>query len=266
MLATRNVREQDMSTPQNRSGAKEETPLAKMVVSMVGAGADEHETTPPGVNELSVKAGHEPDAFGARAILYVPAIVALTLVLAYVLVTTIFSLIVNVQQPGENANAQVIAENKAPINERFARISSTDPKPLPDVPGTAVPQPRLEFLKQQGDVDSPPYERSKRGYQVGNPPDLMPSDLRPENYVDPKSGHKILVESAYIGDASSGQARISIEDAIHLIASGKLKSKFPISEHPITVRAISDGISKISNGGHVSQQATMPQTNAPVKH
>lgn len=236
-----------------------------MAVAMAGAGADEHETSPPGVDERSVKAGHEPDWFGVRAILYVPALVAITLVCAYVLVTTIFSFIVNGTRPGDGKNPPVEAINNAPINERFARISSTNPQPIPEVPGSKVPQPRLEFMRQAGDETAPPYERSKRPFQEGNPPELTPASLRATNYVDPKTGQRVLQEAGYIGEKSAGLARIPIHDAMHILVDPKSKAKLPVSDHPIQLPTINNERAKSSNGGLVIAPVAVPSPKQEEK-
>ncbi|MGL6097627.1 MAG: hypothetical protein ACRC7O_17735, partial [Fimbriiglobus sp.] len=123
------------------------------LVSMTGAAADEHDTDPPGANRLSEQAGHEPDSFGVRAILYVPALVVVTLISAYVLITVIFSFIVRPggiadAKPGQNE--QVASEIGLSMNVRFSRISSTGPVPVAGKPDTAVAQPRLEYIRLQG--------------------------------------------------------------------------------------------------------------------
>ena len=76
--------------PQNQP-PHEDNPLTAMLISLSGSGGPAHETGPPGANELSVRAGHEPDRFQVRSILYVPAAVVVVLVLAYLLVTWLFT-------------------------------------------------------------------------------------------------------------------------------------------------------------------------------
>ena len=46
--------------PQNQP-PHEDNPLTAMLISLSGSGGPAHETGPPGANELSVRAGHEPD-------------------------------------------------------------------------------------------------------------------------------------------------------------------------------------------------------------
>ena len=84
-----------MSTQNPHGHPQDDTPLTAMLISLSGASGAEHETIPPGADRLSVRAGHEPDRFQVRSILYVPMAVVVVLVLAYILVTWLFSEVMN---------------------------------------------------------------------------------------------------------------------------------------------------------------------------
>ena len=253
-----------MSTPQGEHGhGRGDSPLVQVMVSMSGAAAPEHETSPPGADATSVRAGHEPDAFGVKGILYVPALVAATLVAAYVFVTVVFNLIRN-PAPAAGSNPQVVALNDQPFNDRAGRISSTEPKPVEGKPGTAVAQPRLEYIREQaGDAknNDPNYYRSKRALQEHNSPEIRPEDLRAENYVDPATGKKVLAEYGFVGDKKD-VVRVPIDAAIKMVGDGKLK--LPVRKDPVKLSDTTDAAAKFSNGGRSpSVGGTNPKDVAP---
>ena len=252
-----------MSTPHGGHGHKDDSPLVKMMVSMSGAAAPEHETSPPGAEAVSVKAGHEPDRFDVKGILYVPALVAATLFVTYFLVSGIFYWIRDPKSPA-GTNPQVTALNDNSFNARAGRISSTDPEPVENRPGTAVPQPRLEFIRESAggrEKDAPVYYRSERGMQERNSPEIRPEDLRADNYVDPASGKKVLAEYGYVGDKTKNVIRVPIDEAIHMVEHGKLK--LPVRKDPVKLAATTDGSAKISNGGKVAPAGAAVPEAAP---
>lgn len=207
-----------------------ESDVSKSLVSMFGAGADEHGVLPPGASEQSVQDGHEPDRFAVKPILYVPVLVVLTLIGTYIIVTFGFVALYRLtSNPTANNSPQITELNDFPIDNRFARTSSTVPEPLDEqMPDTKVPQPRLEYLKQTGDPEAPPYERSKLPLQIpNNPPEIRPEYLRPNNYVDPKTGQKVLAEYGLI-DQDGKLARIPIDEAIKLSVSGDKAFSLPV--------------------------------------
>jgi hypothetical protein len=223
-------------TPDNHG----DTPLTKLVVSVTGMGADEHGTEPPGVDKVSITAGHEPDQFGAKGILYVPLLVTIVVISAIGLISTIFYFAVGKLPPSENANATSLAQQQKPLNERMASISSTDPN-------AKFSQPRLEYFKQMEHSEKdPPNLRSKQPIEYpGATYEIRPEDLRPENFIDPTSRKKILLESTVI-DADKKLITIPIEDAMNLVVS---KHLLPVRKEPITVATTSDGKAKLSNAG-----------------
>jgi hypothetical protein len=265
-----------MTNPHNPNEPRPgDSPLTQLIVSMSGASGAEHETEPPGVGTESVRAGHEPDKFEVKGILLVPAFVVVTLILAYLLVSGIFFSI-NESPGAVNDNPQVARQNLdadgnlRPLNERFARISSTDPKNLPDQPGTVVSQPRLEELKITRDKDSndPPYYRSKLPAAEGNSPELHPEDLRPDRYVsrigDPVVGRPILAEYGW-ADQGKRIARMPIDEAIKAVVAQK---KLPVRKDPVPIDRTSEDKAKQSSagrGGPSQPQPTAPTAPAPKK-
>ena len=85
-----------------------------------------HETEPPGADAVSYRAGHEPDRFQVKGILYVPLFVTAIVLIAFGLVSAIFFAMV--QQPSSRPvkSPQAAELNQAPLAERFGRISSTE--------------------------------------------------------------------------------------------------------------------------------------------
>jgi hypothetical protein len=214
------------------------------------AGGGHHEDV-PGAQENSVRAGHEPDQFNARGVIFIPIGVMIAAALSYGLVTLLFGVFTPGKLDEKGANPQTVAENDKPYDTRVTRISSQDP----DAP---VKQPRLEWMRtieQRKDRSEPEFYRSFRAADAGNSPEIRPEDLRPENFVDWKTGKKVLSGYEWV-DQGKGVARIPVNEAIHILASqGKLKPKTPgphptdtTSEHP-----------KQSNGGQAETQA--PEAN-----
>ena len=178
---------------------------------------DAHDTEPPGAELISIKAGHEPDRFKVKTILYVPAIMVIFVLTAFGVVTATFNYLTVKPPIDPAANPLGAKEGAEPMNERFARISSTDPN-------AAVPQPRLEYLKQTAnpyDKNDPPFYRSKRPIPAeGATWELYPEDLRPQNFVDPTKHTKVLVNAGWVGDKKQA-AHIPIAEAMKVVVDGK---------------------------------------------
>lgn len=238
----------DQQHPERRR----DDPLVQLMVSMTGASAPEHETEPPGASADAVRAGHEPDRFSIRGILYVPGFVVLTLIVAYILVSGVFF---NIKDPAPSPSANPLAmeRNHGPINERFARISSSDP-------AATVKQPRLEYLKQTGEPEHPAYERSKLPLATGNSPELTPQDLLPENYADPATGRKVLAEYGWV-DQAKGIASMPIDVAIQQLVDGK---KLPVRKNPVKLSTATGNRANLSNSGRGGPSATA--TPPAAKH
>jgi hypothetical protein len=213
-----------------------ETPLAKLLITVTGAGGSEHENDPPGVQAINIKAGHEPDQFDVKPILYVPLLVVIVLVVAYVLTTGIFF---NIKDPKPNPNAdpEMVKQLQQPSNERFVRVSSTDP----DAP---VKQPRLEYFKKQ---QTRPYEeqhlRPRLPLPEGNTPEITPQDLRADRFVDPSTGKKMLAEYGWI-NKEKNIVRVPIDQAINEVIT-----KMPLAKDAKSLEPTTAGKSKLSNAG-----------------
>jgi hypothetical protein len=255
-----------MSVPHDHQAT--DTPIAKLLVSMSGAGADEHGVAPPGADAISVKAGHEPDRFEVKAIVMVPVFVVAVLIFTYLLISGIF-FNYSKKDPDPGANPQIAKVNALPINDRLGKISSTSPKDLPGIPGSAVAQPRLEQMKQtnnDGPWDDPAFARSKIPAQVdGNSIDYRPEDMRPENFIDPTAKRKLLNEYAYVDEARK-IVRVPLAGAegdktLKWVLDTK---KLPVRKDPVKSSATSDDKSKQSNAGRGGPaQPVAPAPMAP---
>lgn len=228
----------------NHEPQHEESPLNQLWVAMTGASAG-HGEAPPGIEAKSINVGHEPDQFGINGIIAVPAAVVITLVLTYLVVTGVFAIL---KSPQEIAASQ----GQKPSNERFGRISSTDPHAVDGDPNTAVPQPRLEYIRQVEDKRSgettpdPAYLRSfipKLG--SNNSPEIYPQFLYAENFVDPTSGKHALSENEWVAK-DKGLAQISIDNAVKLMTTTKKPGSKPGSVAPLPGTL---GKAKLSTGG-----------------
>ncbi|MGL6094732.1 MAG: hypothetical protein ACRC7O_02875, partial [Fimbriiglobus sp.] len=122
--------------------------------------------------------------------------------------------------------------------------------PVAGKPDTAVAQPRLEYIRLQGDTEVPQYVRSKKALQGDtNPPEIRPEYLRPENYVDLASGQKVLLATELLPNKDEMTARIPIADAIRLTVAKDGKPKLPVAKNPVVLPSDSGSAAKFSNGG-----------------
>ncbi|MSR52871.1 MAG: hypothetical protein EXS09_06225 [Gemmataceae bacterium] len=175
---------------------------------------------------------YEPDKFSVKPILAVPAVVIGTAALAFVITWILFANIFDPRTPGDPPENREAAErNSAPMNERFARISSTDPK-------AEVQQPRLEGLmlteqtKREGQYTITAEMTTQKVTKEGNSPRYHAEDLRPE---------KIAALQAKDKD------RMPIDQAIEaLLSGGHLKARAGAT--PLDLNANWDR-PKESNGG-----------------
>ncbi len=246
-----------------------------VIVSMTGASHSEHDTDVPGAERDSVRAGHEPDRFGAKSILAVPALLATVVLIAFGIVTAVFYGLYTrfLPIPAGGSNPQAVAVNTVEaadgsgradrdISERFSRIGSTAPKDVPGFAGTAVPQPRLEYLKQtapESDRD-PAFERSKRPVEsASNTYEIRPEDLRPANYVDPVTKEKVLATYAWV-DPAKRVARVPIAEAMRMILAG---NKLPVRKDAMASPASSINVPTLSNGGLPAKPTAAP-TSPPA--
>src|SRR5262245_15389124 len=184
-------------------------------------------------------AGYEPDKFSVKTILAVPATVIVTGIIAFVVTWLLFS---NIFDPKINnpavENPAAAKRNSEPLNERLARISSSDPK-------AEFQQPRLEGMKQtetykrDNGPDITAEQTTTKPKAEGNPPLYHADDLRPE---------RIKELSTYGEDKQAGTARIPVDKAIEMAVSGKL---LPQADGARPLDILADGNRpKESNGGH----------------
>lgn len=261
--------------PQNQP-PHEDNPLTAMLISLSGSGGPAHETGPPGANELSVRAGHEPDRFQVRSILYVPAAVVVVLVLAYLLVTWLFAMAMSGKDAdlarAKQRNPLATEQNTRNWDARIGEVSSTDPRaPSGDHP-TGVAQPRREGLyqtlnKTDGTPDPEHYRSKLMDPEGNNPIDIRPEDLRPENYVghyfDPVRGEKVLARYGW-ADEGKKLARVPIDEAIKMVAEGKLK--LPVRKDPVKLPETTAERARMSNAGRGGQPPfPVPTTPSPNK-
>ena len=155
---------------------------ATIYETMTGATAPgEHVEQAPGASAESQTAGHEADRFDARGILYVPALVIVTVILSYALITVLFSAVeIGKPQADPSASEKAKEESAKPYSERVVKISSTDEK----APFAA---PRLEYMKQLDNPKADPvfYRSYTPAASRTNTYEIRPQDLYPDRYTDP---------------------------------------------------------------------------------
>jgi len=172
-----------------------------------GHGGEEFVPTGP-----SHDLGYEPDKFHVKTILAVPAAVLITMLVVFLITTVIFSEIFKPERPvitPESSMAE--ARSGAPINERFDRISSTDPK-------AEVLQPRLEGLVERQDYGKDgkpnaitPEMIPTQPTKTGNSPRYHSDDLRPD---------KVKAVSTETKDPQTGAVKsIPVDTAIELVTN-----------------------------------------------
>ena len=151
--------------------------------------------------------GYEPDRFAVKTILVVPVVVIITGFLAFVVTDLIFGAFFapkhHVPEPQVRSGAE---QNAAPLNDRLARISSTDPN-------AEVLQPRLEGAQLRevygkGENAITPEMITTQPTRDKNPPRVHAEDLRPE---------RVAATSTTYTDPQTGTVRIPVDQAIELI-------------------------------------------------
>lgn len=251
-------------------------PMAQLWMAMSGASAGHHEEM-PGVNAKSEKVGHEPDQFDARTIVYVPIVVAITLVVTYLIVQGAFAF-VNGKEAAQAVEEQVKPDDSPEVvkrkeeanktrvkewNDRSARIRTWTPDPLVkstpgEQPPRPVPEAQLEANRQVNrtrkdangnTVTDPPFLRSFFDEGKNNAPKIYPEDLRPENFRDPwQNDAKLLAEPKWV--VKDKLAVVPIDEMIHLVAhDDKWKGVLKVAEKPATVTPGTLGKPKMSAGG-----------------
>jgi hypothetical protein len=233
------------------SSHKDDHPIGDLYTAMTGAGHghDEQPIGPPRDAVLGV--GHEPDTFNVKPILTVPVFIGIVMVGAFAITSGFFAYFGAFSKPKDT-----------PINDRFARISSSDEK-------AEVKQPRLEHLRKSDSkrialdgkpMDDEAFFRSVRFDADGNSPFYRPEDLRAENYVDPITKQKVLRDYAY-ATADKSVARIPIDVAMKLILAKKSLAVQSNVSVPVTGTGT---LPKLSNGGNElpANAAKMPDAKA----
>lgn len=217
---------------------------SRIYEAMTGAsappGPHDHDVDVPGAKPESVTAGHEPDKFDAKGIIFVPILVIMTAGMAYVIVTLLFGAF-EFGQPDKNAvnNPRAAEEGGKYYNDRIGTISTTSPT-------AEFHEPRLEGLKpidasRNGKPADPPYVRSfQQKDDQTRVPFYTPQDLYPDRYTDPLTGKKLLLDYEYANEKKT-VARIPIAEAMKLVKLPAAKKATPNSSF--------GGAPKLSNGG-----------------
>ena len=163
--------------------------------------------------------GYEPDKFAVKTIVAVPAAVIVTGVLAFVITDLVFGTFFAPKSTVLTPEVPAAAvRNEAPMNERFARMSSTDPN-------AEVLQPRLEAIEQKqiyyrdgnpkntdpGNLVTPEMGTTSPT-RDGNSPRYHAEDLRPE---------RVAATSTYAKDPQTGTVRVPVARALELAADPK---------------------------------------------
>lgn len=157
------------------------------------------------------KLPYEPDKFSVKPILMVPFAVVATGIGAFIITTLIFDNIFDPAEKEASTFQEAAERGRAPLNDRMARISSTDPK-------AEVNAPRLEWVRQT----EPVMSEDKKTVMVtsewtttlpkktGNSPEYHPEDLR----ADRQPGLTGYVKS------KDGLTKIPVDKAMDLIVGG----------------------------------------------
>jgi hypothetical protein len=164
--------------------------------------------------------GYEPDRFAVKTILVVPVAVIGTAFGAFVVTWIVFASVFDPRKNNPPAEVAVAAErNAAPLNDRFARISSSDAK-------ADVQQPRLEGLqktqvyyrdgnpenKDPNNIISAEFITTQPAGQ-GNSPRFHADDLRPDRWAELNS---------YGLDKQTGVARVPVDKAMEMAVGAGL--------------------------------------------
>ncbi len=232
---------------------------ARIYEAMTGASAPpsshDHDVDQPGAKPESLKAGHEPDRFDTKGIIFVPILVIIMAGIAYVVVTALFSHF----EFGKLDTSKDVVQNQQAAdeatkfyNDRIATISSTNPL-------AEVKEPRLEGLRNIDalrpgqDKPDPAYVRSFQATDKDHIQLVTPQDLYPDRYTDPITGKRLLVVYEFVNDKKS-VARIPIAEAMKLVKVPAKKGS------PNTSYGVAP---KLSNGGQAVAALVTPKEPAP---
>lgn len=195
------------------------------------------------VDPAAIKRGHEADHYDAKSVLSVPLLVILFFVLAFGVVSLVFSYI-RYSEPDPKANPWAVKQNEPPLNERINRIHR----------GGEVNQPRLEPLRQRtGDARA----ITRPETETGNSPELHPGDIIPSKTNTPE-----LYESGWIDDNHT-LAKIPIDKAMSVAVQ---KNLFPTQEAG-TSPPVSSKVPTEANAGRGfgDSEAIPPKLPVPPK-
>ena len=184
--------------------------------------------------------GYEPDRFAVAPILAVPVAVLVTMVVAYVTTSLVFSSFFAPNDPEfREPSTFPIAEErgKQPLNERLTRVSTTDPK-------AEVVQPRLEALRTKVIVKrSDGFEIT--GETITQQPEHKPGVNSPEYHPEDLRADRWKELTSYATDKATGITRIPVDKAIALLLSG---GNLP-AQKDAKPAAKAEDLPKESNGG-----------------
>lgn len=189
------------------------------------------------------KMPYEPDSFSVKPILMVPFVVIATGIGAFIITTLIFDEIFDPAVKDPSTFVQAAERNKdASLNDRMARISSTDPK-------AEVNAPRLEWVRITKNVMSPDGKTVVVNSEMtpgiptkdGNSPEYHPEDLRANRQPGLNAYAK----------GQDGSVKIPVDKAMDYISGGLIgvqPSAKPLPVNPEWDRP------KESNGGHPTKK------------
>jgi len=153
---------------------------------------------------------YEPDKFAVKTIMAVPVVIIGTATIAFVTTWILFASIFDPRMPGEPPDSKEAAErNAAPLNERFARISSTNAN-------AEVQQPRLEGLmlteqtKREGHYTITAEMTTQKMTKEGNSPRYHAEDLRPEKIpeLQAKDKDRMPIDQAIAALLDGGHLKV----------------------------------------------------------
>ena len=222
-----------------------------------GHGHAESDVTPTGPTH---GLPYEPDRFAVKTILTVPIAVIGTAFAAFVITWIVFATIFDPRkhnpEPTVTAGAK---QNAADLNERFARISSSDPK-------AEVQQPRLEGLRKTQVYyrDGNPENKDPSNVvstefittqptREGNSPRLHAEDLRPDRVKE--------LNTYGVVDKQTGQARMPVDKAIEMAVGNGLLPAQP-GARPLDIDANPDRPKESNAGRGRSPEPSNPTPSA----
>lgn len=181
------------------------------------------------IDPVALQQGHEPDTVDLRGVLYVPAALVVTFVIAYTVVT----LVINSTKrdwtpPGPNEDRDRRAQ--APLNERLSRIEKERLEGLQEFKGDPSVRP--------GD---PAYLRSRVPAEEGNSPQYHPEELRPNSEHGKKLGLQdygpVREEWRKQLNLPATATRIPVEEAIKIVGGNSAGKK----DQPYLAAQMKDG-------------------------